>query len=157
MTFDKNAKKISLQTLLPLLLFFSILSFATIVNGTSSESDFIGTWVGVITTAEGKKNPVDLRVVKVEDSSSSITYRFHYGPTRSCELVAVKVSLEKAVLSLVFDDTSGGFCDKLWQKEMKLKLLDEQSVGVSIQMPDSSLEETTLHKENNSSPSTTGT
>ena len=144
----KSAKKISIRMLLPLLLIFSILSFATIVNGggTSNEPDFIGIWKGVITTEEGKKTPVDL-TVKAKNASSSITYSFHYGPPRSCRLDAVKVSQDSTFLSLVFDNTSGGFCDKLFNKEMTMKLLDEQSIDVSIQMPDSSLEETTLHKE----------
>ena len=135
MTCNRRIAQISTHILLPILLIFSLISIACAADEMPRESAFIGTWNGIITTAEQGKNPVDLTVAAAEGNSSSISYSFHYGPPRSCRLNAVKTAQENNILYLVFDEASGGFCDKLWKGSMSLELFDEKRMGVKIQKP----------------------
>jgi hypothetical protein len=148
-----NAKRISL-ILLPLLLTLALLScngsadvtYYGSADSTHAEADFIGTWTGVMEMAP-QDNPVDLSVTAAEGASSAISYNFHYGPTRSCWLNAVKVKLEGNVLTLVFDEASGGYCDRLWRGNMALELLDENRLTVKIYKPGSGIQQETLLKK----------
>lgn len=58
--------------------------------------------------------------IKTELSISSGAYTLHYGVPRSCRLQGEEVSADTKMIILRFRESSGGFCDRLYQGRMTI-------------------------------------
>ncbi len=126
MIYNSRVSRIFIAALL-------LLFIASITNAAEErpeEAIFTGIWKGIISNSDQE---VDLTVAASEEDNSAISFSLHFNPPRSCKLNAVKSSMEEHKIQLVFDEASGGFCDKLWKGNLTLELLDFKNLKAEIQ------------------------
>ena len=87
-------------------------------------SELVGKWMGAITGTDQGRIPVELTVKR-----TSMECELHYGSPRNCELKAEYVDSEGNLHHFRFNEANGGFCDKLWNQNMSLRVNPE---GTSI-------------------------
>lgn len=75
-------------------------------------------WVGVV------EDSID-SPVKAELTFSSGRYTLHYGVPRSCRLTGEEVSADEREIILRFKESTGGFCEKLYQGRMTIDISNQ--------------------------------
>lgn len=101
----------------------------TLIVSCDAEETQLGTttvWSGVV---EDKNDGP----IKAELSISSRGYTLHYGVPRSCRLKGEEVSADAKKIILRFKESSGGFCDKLYQGSMAIDISDQNKWLVLVE------------------------
>ena len=132
MSHTKKKTVICIITLQTLILALFLTCLACAFEQMPEESDFIGIWKG---NTEKDDTPVDLTVAVCPGNSSTLCYKFHYGPSTSCWLKAEKQTLKNSTLTLVIKETSPGYCDVFWRGTIILKMRDETHVDAQVDAP----------------------
>jgi len=110
-----------------LFILFSPIVFAS--EPACEESDFEGFWVG---STSADEIPVDL-TINLSQDNGTVRYKFHYGPPRYCNLICEKIKQEHCLLKLTIKETSGRYCDNLWNGFITLTLQDNTDMDVRVE------------------------
>jgi hypothetical protein len=97
------------------------LCFALILPAVSSAETLIGNWEGAV-IVDSAPIGVDLKIDLLKTNMKGGV--FHYGEPRACRLSVVYITIDNSVYWFAMTESSGGYCDKLDGKHIKLSLGD---------------------------------
>ena len=138
----------SIFIILPMLVIFTMCSVALASSPVQKTDSLTGTWTGIIKDKDGAELKADFTIKPAEDNNDSLQYSLHYGVPRSCLLTAEELSVTDSLITLLFNDASGGFCDKLFHGKMTITISDDNHLSVLIKSKSGEIEETaTLEKK----------
>ncbi len=96
----------------------ALLAFACLNTPLSSAAEpLLGTWEGAVFTNSAPIG-VDLEINLVKTNTKGGV--FHYGEPRACRVNIVYITVDKGVYWFAMTESSGGYCDKLDGKHLKL-------------------------------------
>ena len=96
----------------------ALLAFALFNTPLSSAAEpLIGTWEGAV-FINGTPIGVDLEINLVKTNTKGGA--FHYGEPRACRVNIVYITVDEGVYWFAMTESSGGYCDKLDGKHLKL-------------------------------------
>jgi len=115
-----------------------LLCVACVSTAQTKESDFYGTWEGVVSSTEIH---ADLHAPWQQQEKQKIIFHLHFGADRNCWMDAQSVQLKGQILQLEIKETSGGYCDGYWNGSMNLELLGDKQLKVKLEKPAKGLRE----------------
>jgi len=130
--------------ILPMLVIFTMCSVALASSPVQKTDSLTGTWTGIIKDKNGADLKADFTIKPAEDNTDSIQYSLHYGVPRSCRLIAEEFSEKDSLITLRFNEASGGFCDELYHGTMTITISDDNYLSVQIKSKSGEIEETAI-------------
>ncbi len=123
------------------LLFFSVDSSAGgNIHTNNLQSAITGRWKGVLVRSITNRIPVHLQI---EEDRGELVCELDYGPDRSCFLKAVDSGCEKDTFYFRFKESDGGWCDRLINGSMSIKVKNRANTNILLDVFNSS---STVHE-----------
>ena len=115
--------------ILPMLVIFTLCSTSLKANPFQNKDSLTGIWTGII---KDKDIKAEVTIKPAADNNDYSQYSLHYGDPRSCRVTAEELSVDEGVISLLFNEASGGFCDKLFHGMMTITISDDNHLSIQI-------------------------
>ena len=132
----------SIIMILPMLVIFTWYSAALAESPNQNKGSLTGIWTGIV---KDKDIKAEVTIKPPEDNNDYLQYSLHYGVPRSCLLKAEELSVnEDGLISLLFNEASGGFCDKLYHGMMTITISDDNHLSVLIKSRSEKFKETAV-------------
>jgi hypothetical protein len=123
------------KLILELFLLLSALLLMNWAACAAPESTLAGKWRGFITESDQRRIRVDLTVKPTMECT------LHYGATRRCQLEAESAGSEGNLHHFRFKESNGGFCDKLFNGAMSLKVNPDGTLTLRVWCTDKGIDE----------------
>ena len=119
-----------------------MLSFVTVTAPSAANAkgpdDLLGKWSGSI-VVDGRPIAINLAVQSMKLGEDGA--QFHYGVPRSCNLVAEYSGEIENAQFFSFKSANGGFCDRLIDGLMTLRLNDQETLSFDVRSQKKTVEE----------------